>query len=535
MSTAAAIATLAEHIAGMPEDARAALDKEIEQELNAVWTPEPGPQLDAYVSPADLLLFGGAAGGGKSDVLVGMALTAHENSVLFRRQSSDLDGLWDRLLSVGMPIKASSDLNKKKLRTKDGRLIEGGHLEAPGSELSWQGRAHDFIGFDEGAQITPAKMVFVMGWLRSVSGHRCRAVIASNPPLGGEGTYLLEWFAPWLDPMFPNKAEPGELRYAYFDGQGDQINTVWVDTEDVQKGEQPGSHFVMIDGVKKEVRSRSFIPSKLDDNPHLRDTDYRAQLDNLPEPMRSQLLNGDFLASKEDHAWQVIPTAWVYAAHNRWRAYTEKLNGVKPRMIALSADAVMGGADDAALAALCDPAYFEEIITIPGREIQDGPTLANHMVQARRDGAGMSIDMTGGWGASARDHIQTHLKIGVAGIVYSEKSGGVAKGNRLAFANVRAEMWWRFREALDPNSGEAVMLPPDTRLTAELTAPRYEIRGTNILVESKQEIRKRLGSSTDRADAVLQAWSRRDAMPVTLPDVNAEQWDTAEEDWNPYA
>ena len=534
MSTADAIAALAEHIAGMPEDARAALDKEIEQELNAVWTPEPGPQLDAFVSPADLLLFGGAAGGGKSDVLLGMALTAHEKSLLFRRQSSDLDGLWDRLLEIGQPIQKTSDSNKKKLRTKDGRIIEGGHLEKPRSELSWQGRAHDFIGFDEGAQIAPAKMVFVMGWLRSASGHRCRAVIATNPPMGGDGAYLLEWFAPWLDPMHPDKAEPGELRWAYFEGIGEQIKTVWVDSEDVQPGKQPGSHFVLVDGKPKEVRSRSFIPSRLDDNPYLRDTSYRAQLDSLPEPLRTQLLEGDFLAGQEDHAWQVIPTAWVYAAQDRWKRHKATLGDKRPRMVALSADAAMGGADDVAIAPLCHPAFFEEILSIPGREVKDGPTLADHMIRARRDGAGLSIDMTGGWGASARDHIQTHHKIGVAGIIASEKSGGVAKGNKLAFANKRAELWWRFREALEPGSGEGVMLPPDTRLTAELTAPRYEIRGTSILVEAKQDIRKRLGSSTDRADAVLQAWSRRDAKPIVLAS-EMDGWpDTAEEDWNPY-
>ena len=535
MSTAKAIASLAEHIASLPDEARAQLDRELNTELSAVWRPEPGPQLDAFVSPADLLLYGGAAGGGKTDLLLGLALTAHEKSVLFRRQSSDLDGLWDRLMEVAAPIQTASDSARKRLRTSDGRVIEGGHLEKPRSELSWQGRAHDFIGFDEGAQITPAKMVFVMGWLRSVSGHRCRAVIATNPPMGGDGAYLMDWFAPWLDPIHPDKAEPGELRYAYFEGQGEEIKTVWVDEAKVKINPRTGGHFVTLRGKAKEVRSRTFIPSRLDDNPYLRDTSYRAQIDSLPEPMRSQLLEGDFLAGKQDHAWQVIPTAWVYAAQDRWKQHRRTHGKGRPRMIALSADAAMGGADDVTLASLCAPAFFEEVITIPGRQVQDGPTLAGHMIKARRDGADLSIDMTGGWGASARDHIQTHHQIGVAGIIASEKSGGVAKGNRLGFANKRAELWWRFREALEPGSGEELMLPPDTRLTAELTAPRYEIRGTSILVEAKQEIRKRLGSSTDRADAVLQAWSRRGAKPVVLPKP-AETWhDSAEDRWDPYS
>jgi len=39
-------------------------------------------------------------------------------------------------------------------------------------------------------------------------------VIASNPPVGGEGEWLSVWFAPWVDPLFPAPAAPGELRYA---------------------------------------------------------------------------------------------------------------------------------------------------------------------------------------------------------------------------------------------------------------------------------------------------------------------------------
>ena len=53
------------------------------------------------------------------------------------------------------------------------------------------------------------------GWLRSTKqGQRCRVVIASNPPVGGEGEWLSVWFAPWVDPLFPAPAAPGELRYA---------------------------------------------------------------------------------------------------------------------------------------------------------------------------------------------------------------------------------------------------------------------------------------------------------------------------------
>jgi hypothetical protein len=58
------------------------------------------PQTEAYYSQADLLLFGGSAGGGQSDLIVGLALTQHTKSVIFRRQAVDLRGIEDRIIAL---------------------------------------------------------------------------------------------------------------------------------------------------------------------------------------------------------------------------------------------------------------------------------------------------------------------------------------------------------------------------------------------------------------------------------------------------
>ena len=81
---------------------------------------------------------------------------------------------------------------------------------------------------------------------------------------------------------------------------------------------------------------------------------------------------------------------------------------------------------------------------------------------------------------------------------------------QLTFANRRTELWWKFREALDPVQGDGIALPPDPRLAAQLAAPTWKLRGNAILIESKDDIRKRLGTSTDDADAVILAWHKRD-------------------------
>src|SRR5690606_30577702 len=151
---------------------------------------------------------------------------------------------------------------------------------------------------------------------------------------GGDGEWLLSEFAPWLDPMSPSPAKPGELRWAIRVGGV----TEWVD----------GPGVYVRDGQEYEALSRTFIPARLDDNPYLANTRYRAVLQGLPEPLRSQLLHGDFLAGREDHEWQVVPSAWVDAAQQRWREA-----GDKPRrMLAISADIALGGADNLTIASL---------------------------------------------------------------------------------------------------------------------------------------------------------------------------------------
>src|SRR5690349_13379609 len=61
-------------------------------QTGAMWAPLPGPQTLAYHSPADELFYGGAGGGGKTDLILGLALTAHTSSIIFRREFSQFRG-----------------------------------------------------------------------------------------------------------------------------------------------------------------------------------------------------------------------------------------------------------------------------------------------------------------------------------------------------------------------------------------------------------------------------------------------------------
>lgn len=492
------VSQLEQLVRGLDPKKRAELVTAAGPLLKQPWLPNPGPQTEAYLSLADLLLYGGAAGGGKSDLLLGLAMTKHRESAIYRRAYRDLAGMERRLLSINGD---NTGYNASDMVWKRGkRLLEFGALEKPGSEFSWQGRRHDFKGFDEGAQVPRDKMEFVLGWLGTTEpGQRSRAVIASNPPIGGEGDYLIEMFAPWLDPLHSSPAVPGELRWAInVSSEDGETVTEWVDG--------PGKY--QRDNKEYTALSRTFIPALLDDNPYLRNTDYRSKLENMREPLRSQLLYGDFLAGRKDHEWQVIPTAWVQAAQARWSAAPVR----RRTMLALATDVALGGKDNVSTARLHEDNWFDELVVTPGIKTDDPADISATMLRLQRDGADLSVDGTGGWGSGVKSNLATQHNADCYSHVFSQGSEARARDGKHTFLNKRAELWWRFYEALSPDSEDNIMLPPDKTLLAELTAPRYTVRGTNIVVESKEDIRKRIRSSTDRADAVIMAWARRGAV-----------------------
>lgn len=479
-----------------------------------LWRPDKRnkPQVQAFYSKADLLLYGGGAGGGKTDLLIGLSTTHHELSVIFRRQAVDLRGVETRLLQIMGRIGWNG---QDRIHRAHNKVVELGHLERPGSELSWQGRPHDFMGFDEGAQLQRYKVQFVLGWLRSTRpGQRRRAVIASNPPAGAEGAWLVEWFAPWLDPLFINPAEPGELRWAA-SAPNEEGTTIWLQsgapivfTRDIDWRPATIAEIEAKDERVVQPLTRTFIPSLLENNPYLAETGYRAQIQSLPEPLRSQLLNGDFAIGKIDAHRQVIPLKWVEAANARWRKGRPK----DAKMLTLGIDVAQGGSNETVLAPLYTGNWYDPLTKRRGVDTLDGPAVASLAVEVMRDGALIALDVTGGWGGSARDHLKKQIKlVDVVGMVWSGASKRMTKDGKLYFYNKRSELWWKFREALDPQYGDDIALPPDRRLTAQLCTPTWKMRGDKILIESKDEVMKRLGgASTDDADAVLMAWGERE-------------------------
>ena len=90
-----------DRLSGLDAEEKDRLFEEAKQIIGSdIWIPNPGPQTGAYYSEADLLLYGGQGGGGKTDLIAGLALTQHQRSLLLRPQYTDLGALIERVVAI---------------------------------------------------------------------------------------------------------------------------------------------------------------------------------------------------------------------------------------------------------------------------------------------------------------------------------------------------------------------------------------------------------------------------------------------------
>lgn len=374
-------------------------------------------------------------------------------------------------------------------RLARGNMVEFGAIQHEQDKMNYQGRPHDLIGFDEAPEFTESQVVFITAWNRTTDpNQRARVLLTGNPPMDESGGWVTRRYAAWLDKQHPHPAKPGELRW---------YATVAGKEQEIQDG-KPFEHA----GETIYPRSRTFIPAKLDDNIfYSADGRYKSVLQSLPEPLRSQLLNGDFDAANMPDPFQIIPSEWVRMAQKRWM---ERERPTTP-LTAVGVDPSRGGNDKTGIAKRYDN-WFDEVVSYPGVVAKDGGTVAELTRQAiESKPAYINVDVNG-IGSSVFDHLKVMYDCvrpfnGAEGSEYRDKSG------KLKMRNKRAEMYWRMRDALDPQGVDDLALPPDTELLADLCSARYSVTSAGVLVEEKEKIKERIGRSPDVGEAVMMALS----------------------------
>lgn len=506
-----ALDELLERLTKAPAEIKAQVIADVLERTKAMpWIPNMGPQTQAYFHPAKILLYGGAGGGGKTDLIVGLAYTAHERSLMLRRKYADLGGLLDRAKQIhgskqgfnGSPPPRLTFQREDKECIID--FVGNQHL---GDEQSQQGKPYDFKAVDEATQFLETQIRFHLGWLRSATpGQRTRMIMASNPPIDSNGDWVIGFFRPWLDLTHPNPAKPGELRW--------YVRT--PDDTDLEV-DRPGFHDLPGAPRPVEAVSRSFIPALLKDNPYLVNTDYGAQLDALPEPIRSAVRDGNFMATRKDVDNQMIPTAWIQAAQARW---TER-HPEGFAMTALAADIAQGGADATTIAARYG-GWFAPLVSQPGVKTPGGLEVMQMIVGVRRDACPVILDGGGGFAGATKEKL---VENGIDPVIY--KGSEAVRGKRdksgiLGFANKRSYAYWRLREELDPeqDGGSGVALPPDPAILSELAAPTFEvvtIGGLScIKAETKDDVKAKLGKSPDNGDAIVMCFCEGERIALRM-------------------
>ncbi len=480
-----------------------------------IWTPNPdhadgtpNTQRLAIESQADILGISGVAGWGKTDLCLGIAGMHHHHSVIFRRIFKNLRGIIERSREIYNPSgdKATEDSYNESLHRwvlgSNRRMVEFEACQYENDKFHQRGRPRDLYVFDEATEFTRTQVEFIIGWNRSARpNQRCRVVLPFNPPTDLNGQWVIQYFLPWLAYLFPDKfqhsnpAAPGELR--------------WYTTIDGEETECFNGDPIEHDGKSYKPLSRSFLFGTLLDNHHIRDTNYTSILAAMPEPLRSQLLHGDFATKTKEHPLQVIPSAWVKLAQRRWMETERPLTPLS----GVGVDLARGGADSLTIAKRYGN-WFDEIVKIPGVEVEDGPAAAamlyNELKDERHVGY-INMDVIG-IGSSPFDSAKTIWPGLVNPINASTKTSYIAMSKTdppqelFKMRNTRAEYHWRLREALDPINGDDLALPPGNEILADLCAARYKMMADRVIqIEAKDDIKKRIGRSPDVGEAIMMA------------------------------
>jgi predicted phage terminase large subunit-like protein len=288
--------------------------------------PQSGPQSAFLTTRADIAIFGGGAGGGKSFALLLEPLYHHDNpkfgGVIFRRNSVQVrneGGLWDESVSLYAQLGAHPREATLEWLFSSGARMKFAHLENEQTVYNWQGSQIPFIGFDELTHFTEKQFWYMLSRNRSLSGVPGYVRATCNPDCDSWVRHLIDW---WIDPAgYAIKERSGILRW--FIRRDDSF--IWANSRQ-ELIEQYGSD--------QQPKSLTFIPSLVHDNKILMEKDptYLSNLMALSRVDRLRLLGGNWNVRATagmmfQREWfqivDAVPAGWIQAVRYWDRAATK--------------------------------------------------------------------------------------------------------------------------------------------------------------------------------------------------------------------
>lgn len=264
-----------------------------------ILAPQKGPQERFLATPADICIYGGAAGGGKTYGLLLEPMrhmnNSNFNAVIFRKEYTQITapgGLWDSARKVYSHVQGAYPLKTPKLHwcfTK-GATVNFAHLNNDDDCESWQGSQIAMIGFDELTHFTEHQFFYMLSRNRTDSGVTPYVRATCNPDADSWVAEFISW---WIDQRtgYPIPERSGKVRWMV------RVNEVihWTDSrkEAVAVAVENGIGQEQAETMPKSV---TFIASTLQDNKILmkNDPSYLANLQALPLVDRERLLYGNW-------------------------------------------------------------------------------------------------------------------------------------------------------------------------------------------------------------------------------------------------
>lgn len=277
-------------------------------------SPQPGPQTSFLASTADIAIYGGSAGGGKTfGLLLEPLRHLHNplfNVICFRRTSKQVmnpGGLWDESLKIYLPTGARPVFGRMEWNFPAGWQLNFSHLEHEKNVYDYQGAQIVLIMFDELTHFTEKMFTYMLSRNRSTSGIPGYVRATCNPDKNSWVREFIDW---WIgDDGYPIPERSGQLRW--FIRQDDRF--IWANSR---------QELVAQYGRDEQPKSVTFISASIYDNKILmeKDPSYLSNLKALSRVDRLRLLGGNWDVTESAGSlfrqeWfpivDAIPPGWI--------------------------------------------------------------------------------------------------------------------------------------------------------------------------------------------------------------------------------